>query len=230
MASRMARATAPSREPRSTNSLCPTQMTVSSPPQGGSPQAGAYNLTMMLAFVQSLGATVIPRLVLLVNHVLLAEPMAAQRLRPHAGKCIRLQLRDTPPLLSWLPSELTVGVTAAGLLDWHPDATERADLVAAVDASNPAQALAGAMAGRRPAVEVAGDAAFAADVSWLIEHLRWDVQDDLARVLGDGPATQLARVGTAVAAGLRDALQTVAQSAADRWQPQNPTPAEPPPR
>ena len=196
----------------------------------GSHGAGAYNLAMILAFLQSLGAVSMPRLLLLANHLLSAEPMAMKRMQSHAGKCIRLQLRDIPPLLSWLPSELTVVVTAAGLLDWQPDATERADLVATVDASNPAQALAGAAVGRRPAVEVAGDAAFAADVSWLFDHLRWDVQDDLARVLGDGPAVQLMRVATAVSAGLRDAFRTVAQSAADRWQPQHPTPAEPPPR
>ena len=189
---------------------------------------GAYNLTMMLAFVQSLSAVVVPRLVLLVNHVLSAEPMAIQRSRPHAGKCICLQLRDVPALLSWLPSELTVVVTAAGLLDWQGDATERADLIATVDVSNPAQALASAVAGRWPAVEVAGDAAFAADVSWLFDHLRWDVQDDLARVVGDGPAVQLMRVGTAVAAGLRGALRTVTQSASGRWRPS--APAEPPPR
>lgn len=198
--------------------------------QGGQLEAGAYNLTMMSAFVQSLGATVMPRLVLLVNHVVSAEPMAVQRLRPHAGKCIRLQLRDTPPLMSWLPSTLTVVVTAAGLLDWHADAADTADLVVTVDASHPAQALAGAAAGRRPRIEVAGDAAFAADVSWLIDHLRWDVQDDLARVLGDGLAAQVMGVGTAVAAGLRHALRTLAPSATERWQPPTPGRAEPPPR
>lgn len=185
---------------------------------------------MMLAFVQSLGATVMPRLVLLVNHVLSAEPMAVQRLRPHAGKRIRLQLRDTPPLMSWLPSALTVVVTAAGLLDWHADAADTADLVVTVDASHPAQALAGAAAGRRPRIEVAGDAAFAADVSWLIDHLRWDVQDDLARVLGDVRAAQVMGVGTAVAAGLRHALRTPAPSATHRWPPPTPGRAEPPPR
>lgn len=198
------------------------------PPPGGAAQVGAYNLTMILAFAQSIGDTVVPRLVLLLNHVLSAEPMATQRLRPHVGKCIRLQLRDIPALLSWLPAELTLGVTAAGLLDWRPDVTERADLIATVDASNPAQAVFGAVAGRRPRVEVSGDAAFAADVSWLIDHLRWDAHDDLARLVGDGAAVQLVRVGAALTAGLRDALRTVAQSAADRWHP--PAPAEPPPR
>ena len=185
---------------------------------------------MMLAFVQSLGATVMPRLVLLVNHVLAAEPMAVQRLRPHAGKCIQLQLRDIPSLLSSLPSSLTVTVTAAGLLEWQPVATDRADLVATLDASNPAQAVADAVAGRRPRVEVAGDAALAADVNWLAEHLRWDLQDDLARLVGDGPAMQLMRIATTVAAGLRDAVRAVAQSASDRARPSAPMSAESPPR
>ena len=198
--------------------------------QGGSSKTGAYNLTMMLAFVQSLGATVMPRLVLLVNHVLAAEPMAVQRLRPHAGKCIQLQLREIPSLLSWLPSSLTMAVTAAGLLEWQPVATDRADLIATLDASNPVQAVADAVAGRRPRVEVAGDAALAADVNWLVEHLRWDLQDDLARLVGDGPAMQLVRIATAVAAGLRDAMRSVAPSASDRARPSAPMPAESPPR
>lgn len=183
---------------------------------------------MMLAFSQSLQATVMPRLALLLNHVLSSEPAAAQRLLPHAGKCIRLQLRDVPALVSWLPSQWTVAITPAGLLEWQPDATDHADLVATLDASNPAQTLGGVLSGQRPRVEVAGDAALAADVSWLIEHLRWDVQDDLARLLGDGPAAQLARIGSSVAAGLREALRQVAQSASARWQPSAST--ESPPR
>lgn len=185
---------------------------------------------MILAFVQSLGTTVMPRVVLLVNHVLAAEPMASQRLRPHAGKCIQLQLRDVPSLLSWLPSTLSVAVTAAGLLEWQPVATDRADLVATLDASNPAQTFADAVAGRRPRVEVAGDAAFAADVSWLAEHLRWDMQDDLARLVGDGPAMQLVRIAKTVTAGLRDAIRSVAQSASDRWSSSASMAAESPPR
>jgi ubiquinone biosynthesis protein UbiJ len=116
------------------------------------------------------------------------------------------------------------------LLEWQPVATDRADLVATLDASNPVQSVADAVAGRRPRVEVAGDAALAADVNWLAEHLRWDLQDDLARLVGDGPAMQLMRIATTVAAGLRDAVRTVAQSASDRARPSAPIPAESPPR
>jgi len=28
-----------------------------------------------------------------------------------------------------------------------------------------------------------------------VEHLRWDIEDDLARLIGDAPAHQLARLG-----------------------------------
>ena len=193
-------------------------MTFSPPVWGGARRTGAYNLSMMSAFAHSVGATVAPRLALLVNHVLAGEPAAVQRLRLHAGKRICLQLCDIPALMSWLPSVLTMTVTPAGLLEWHGDGVDRADLVVSLDASNPAQAVVSAVAGQRPHIEVAGDAALAADVSWLLDHLRWDVQDDLARLVGDGVARQLARGGTAVAEALRRLVRSAVRS------------AEPPPR
>lgn len=184
---------------------------------------------MMSAFAQSLDATVVPRVVLFLNHVLSSEPLAAQRLRAHAGKCIRLQLRDVPALLSWLPAGLTLAITPAGLLDEAPGRDAgAADLVATIDMSNPAQWLADAAAGRRPRVEVAGEAAFAADVSWLADHLRWDVQDDLARLVGDGPAVHITQAGAALLSGLRGVWQTVMRPGHPGASA--PTPAEPPQR
>jgi ubiquinone biosynthesis accessory factor UbiJ len=82
-----------------------------------------------------------------------------------------------------------------------------ADLEVEIDASNPALAMLQAASGTRPKIVVAGNAAFAADLNWLIDNLRWDVQDDLARFIGKGPAHELARVGGAVAGGLRAALR-----------------------
>jgi ubiquinone biosynthesis protein UbiJ len=70
------------------------------------------------------------------------------------------------------------------------------------------------LAGQRPAVDVSGDAALAADVAWLVDNLRWDLHDDLARVVGDAPAAALVQFASAASTGLRvavDALVDVAQ-------------------
>jgi len=154
------------------------------------------------------------RCTLLANHVIASEPVAAQRLAPHAGRCIQWGLRGWPSVLPPLP-DLAFVVTPAGLLEWcGPEGGRQADLLVSVDMSNPARVLAKGLTGERPQVDVSGDAGLAADVSWLIDNLRWDVQDDLARIVGQPAANELARVGTVLAAGLRTAAQTVAGFAA----------------
>jgi len=164
---------------------------------------------MFHALNSLIGDAAIERLTLVVNHVLAAEPVATQRLRAHAGRSIRLHFSDWPALLPPLPST-TFRVTPAGLLEWCGNESEPdADLRVSIDASNPALAMAQALSGTRPKVEVAGDAAFAADLNWLFDNLRWDVQDDLARVVGPAPAREIARVGAGVAAGLREAVRTL---------------------
>jgi ubiquinone biosynthesis protein UbiJ len=42
--------------------------------------------------------------------------------------------------------------------------------------------------GAKPAVDVRGDVQFAAEVAWLAENVRWDLEEDLSRWIGDGPA------------------------------------------
>jgi ubiquinone biosynthesis protein UbiJ len=78
------------------------------------------------------------------------------------------------------------------------------------DAANPARVFVESLSGQRPPVAVVGDATLATDVSWLMDNLRWDVQDDLARFIGDAPAQQITLVGGRIAGGLRDALRTLA--------------------
>ena len=76
--------------------------------------------------------------------------------------------------------------------------------------------MAQALTGERPKVDVAGDAAFAADLSWLFDNLRWDVQDDLARLVGQAPAREMARVAGGIAAGLREAARAIGGLVAPR--------------
>ena len=156
-----------------------------------------------------LGQAAIERLTLLVNHVLGAEPVATKRLQAHAGRCIRLNFEGWPALLPPLPAT-AFRVTPAGLVEWcDGEAPNEPDLRVGIDASNPALAVAQAFAGTRPKVDVAGDAAFATDLNWLFANLRWDVQDDLARIVGQAPAREIARIGSGIAVGMREAAKAV---------------------
>ena len=181
----------------------------------------AYNPCMFHTLNTLLGTAAMERATLLVNHVISAEPAAVARMKGHAGRSIRLHFEGWPTVLPpWPPTAFKV--TPAGLLEWcgadsaapdsrapaSPAATD-ADLRVNIDASNPALNLAQALMGERPRVDVAGDAAFAADLNWLFDNLRWDVQDDLERIVGAAPAREIARVAGGVAKGLRQAVQAM---------------------
>ena len=156
-----------------------------------------------------LGKAVIDRLTLLANHVIAAEPAAVERLLPHAGRCMRLQFDGWPTVLPPLPAT-AFRITPAGLVEACDEAAaDVPDLRVVIDASNPARAFAEALGGTRPRVEIAGDAAFATDLHWLFDHLRWDVQDDLSRIVGTVPARELSRIAGGIANGMRKAAATL---------------------
>lgn len=180
---------------------------------------------MLDALSNLLAAPVLERLTLVLNHVLGAEPTAMERLRPHAGRSLTLQLTNWPALLP-APPVLAWRVTPAGLMEWGgmPGASGTAgtmpppaDLRVTVDASNPAALFARALAGDRPTVQVEGDAAFAADIGWLLQNLRWDVAADLERLFGPVVAHQLHQMGRALARGLRSALDAFAAASSSPW-------------
>lgn len=156
-----------------------------------------------------LGQASVERLTLLLNHLLAAEPVATERLQKHAGRCMELHFEGWPSVLPALPTAV-FRVTPAGMLEWcGQEPPAEPDLRVGIDASNPALAMAQALAGTRPRVEVSGDAAFATDLNWLFDNLRWDVQDDLARVVGEAPAREISRVAGGIAAGLRESVRAV---------------------
>lgn len=183
---------------------------------GSEPGLHAYNPCMFNALNLMLGNAAIERITLLVNHVLGSEAVATERLRAHAGRCIQLHFDGWPAVLPPLPNT-AFRVTPAGLMEWcGADELPAAVLRVGIDASNPALAMAQALTGERPKVDVAGDAAFAGDLNWLFDNLRWDVQDDLARLVGQAPAREIARVAGGIAAGMREAVRVFSGLAAPR--------------
>lgn len=150
---------------------------------------------------------VLERAVLVLNHVVAAEPVATARLQPHAGSVLKLDWQ-VPPGPWPRPPDLALRITAAGLFEAvEPgDATAPA-LRVSVELPTPPRAIELWLAGERPALAIDGDVRVAADVAWLAENLRWDVEHDLARVVGDAPAHQLVRLATSLRDGLRSAVR-----------------------
>lgn len=137
-----------------------------------------------------------------LNALLRREPWAAERLGRHAGKSLRFQLAGL---------QASFSIDAGG----HLRACDPA-VVPDVSLSLAAQHLGelpGILGSRDVAaitdrLHVQGDAALATVVSELARDLRWDIEDDAARLFGDllGPALVQGGRGAAV----------FAQSAAQR--------------
>jgi len=134
------------------------------------------------------------KLVLLINHVLGQEPAALERLRRQKGQCVQL---------SWREYRLQWRITPAGLLE-RADTQSSADLHLHINQDSPfslAQALA---KGEKPPMRIDGDVMLAADINWLVDHVRWDIEEDLSRVFGDATAHQTALVAKRAVSALRE--------------------------
>ena len=136
------------------------------------------------------------RLVLFLNHVLLQEKQAQERLLRQKGRVVHLR---------WGLFAIDLIVTPAGLTDRAP-AFSTPDLVLSVAADSPLSAVQSVLTGKTPAVKIDGDVQLAADIGWLAENLRWDVEEDLSRLIGDAPAHALAGAGRRLASGLKQFL------------------------
>ncbi len=131
--------------------------------------------------------------ILVLNHVLQQEPEATARLARQKGRVILSQWRDI---------QFKVLVTPAGLLDLAlADASP--DLTLVITEQSPLAIAQAVMQGDKPAVRIEGDVQLAAEVNWLADNVRWDVEEDLARLLGDAPAHMLAETGRTMAQALQ---------------------------
>jgi len=132
------------------------------------------------------------RLVLFLNHVLMSEPEALQRLARHKGQRIELL---------WQKVQLQLQATPAGLLERVQG--EGFDLRLTVMDENPIDLLTVLARGDKPKVRIEGDVQLAAEINWLIDNVRWDAEEDLARLMGDAPAHTLAQMGRQALAAIR---------------------------
>jgi ubiquinone biosynthesis protein UbiJ len=52
-------------------------------------------------------------------------------------------------------------------------------------------------------VRIAGDVQFANEINWLVEHVRWDLEEDLSRLVGDAPAHAMGTAARRIVQALR---------------------------
>jgi ubiquinone biosynthesis accessory factor UbiJ len=133
------------------------------------------------------------RLVLLLNHVLQQEPEAQARLKRQAGRLVEAR---------WRVFTVRLVATPAGLLDLG-SATAPPDLTLALADESPWSLAQTALRGDKPPVRIAGDVQLAAEVQWLVDHVRWDLEEDLARLIGDAPAHAMGQAGRRMVEALR---------------------------
>ncbi len=133
------------------------------------------------------------RMVLSLNHVLLQEKEATTRLARQKGRVV---------LVQWRVFFIRFLITPAGLLDLADPETVP-DLSLSVTDESPFAVTRALLQGDKPAVRIVGDVQLAAEVNWLVDHVRWDIEEDLSRLLGDAPAHAVGQMAQRMVQGLR---------------------------
>lgn len=150
-----------------------------------------------------------------LNALLGREPWAAERLARHAGKTVRF-VWGRQRLSLTLDSEGGVAPANEAIV---PDVT----LTLQSDKFSLAGLPAGGMPDFAGSTHISGDAGLAQVVGELARDLRWDPEDDLARVVGDIPALRLMSGARAAISGVRDAGSRLAANVIEYLTEETPT-------
>ena len=136
-----------------------------------------------------------------LNHLLRSEPWARDRLAPFADETLELRAPGLPAL--------RFAIAADGTIRAAPGSGESSLVI-----TLRAEALPAAARGEDHllrAIDVAGNARLGAEVMFLARHLRWDVEEDVAKWIGDPAAHRLVGVAKKIAAWHAEAARRLAE-------------------
>jgi len=145
-----------------------------------------------------------------LNHMLKADPALQSRMRAHAGKRIELRVAPFPPQ--------TLAIASSGLVHVadHGATIERAEADLLMDLSlarlTPPTFSRAALLDH---LRFTGDDGLAALAREVVRCASLDVEDDLAKLIGDIPARRLSTAATALLAGAANSIERVAQNVAE---------------
>jgi ubiquinone biosynthesis protein UbiJ len=146
-----------------------------------------------------------------INHLLRSASWAREALRRHAGKTARFEVFPFAVALTVLDS----GEVAPAGADAAPAATVKI-----------APGLMLRLAARDESawreVDITGDTDFASAIHHVTRNLRWDVEEDLSRVLGDVAAHRMAETGRTLQRWGEQAMRNTGRAFAEYWTEEQP--------
>jgi ubiquinone biosynthesis protein UbiJ len=144
-----------------------------------------------------------------LNHLLDNASWARERLAPFAGQTLALQAG---------PWRLTFIVTQTGRFQAHPESGAESGVPAAVSVILPPDALFLLFADNERLLQqakISGNVDFAECLNFVFRNLEWDVEADLAALIGDIPARRLTLLGNALRARLRQTAERLAANVSE---------------
>ncbi len=146
-----------------------------------------------------------------INHLLRANSWALTRLLPYAGRVARI---ENPPF-SHMMMVMANGQVADAAPDATPSVTVRLTpgLVLRLLARD---------ATAWNDIKVEGDADFAATLHYVAHHIRWDIEEDISKVVGGIAAHRLVETGRKLDRWGRQGADNLARSFAEYWTEERP--------
>ena len=140
-------------------------------------------------------------IVMPVNHLIGDSPWAGERLRQHAGAHVGIKAGGLM---------ISLQIDSDGLLQ-PGDAGIPADVCVELPGDFPARALVD-RSSLMSTARLSGAVDIAETLAFVFRNLRWDLEGDLASVLGDIPARRLTLSGMALFSAARDGGQRLAEN------------------
>lgn len=136
-----------------------------------------------------------------LNHLISSESWAQERLLRHAGAQVLVELG----LIKW-----HFGIGSDGLFR-----ESSADLIPDVTLSCPPDILIRALFDKErlfSTIKLGGSVDIAETLGFVFRNLRWDVEGDLAGLIGDIPARRLTLIGRSFADSLQRSLRNIGEN------------------
>ena len=146
-----------------------------------------------------------------LNHLLAQESWARARLQPHAGKVARCEIG---------PATVRLKIDGDGLIS-RPGPADEATVTIRIRAAD-LPLIARDRSRAVSYVRIEGDADLANALSQVAQSLRWDVADDLSRVIGDIAARRVVDGAQATFEGARTTQRKFLENCAEYFLEENP--------